>query len=69
MFGLADQRLMHVYGQRHGFDETFEARFTLYTLKMCVQLVNMYPGNPGHLANTCRHLETLQGYFGTTREH
>jgi fructosamine-3-kinase len=69
MFGLADQRLMHIYEQRHGFDATFEARFTLYTLKMCMQLVHMYPGNPDHLANTRRHLRTLQRYFGVTPEH
>jgi fructosamine-3-kinase len=69
MFGLADQRLMQVYGQQHGFDQTFEARFSLYTLKMCLQLVNMYPGVPGHLANTCRHLQVTQGYFGNKRKH
>jgi fructosamine-3-kinase len=64
MFGLADHRLLHYYGQRHGFDQTFEARCRLYTLKMCVQLVNMYPDNPTHLANIQHHLKVLQGYVG-----
>lgn len=64
MFGLADRRLMQVYGQRHGFDQTFEARFTLYSLKMCLQLVNMYPGSPRHLTNTYRYLHAIQGYVG-----
>src|SRR5262249_35138582 len=68
MFELADQRLMHIYGQRHGHDKTFEARFSLYTLKMCVQLVTMYPGNPVHIAHTHRHLQAIQEYLGNMRE-
>jgi fructosamine-3-kinase len=64
LFGLADSTLMRLYEQRHGFDPTFAARFSLYTLKMCLQLVNMYPGNPEYLANTYHHLREVQHRAG-----
>jgi fructosamine-3-kinase len=68
MFRMANHRLLHLYGQRHGFDPTFKARFRLYTLKMCVQLATMYPDDPQHLENIRRHLRALQHYFGGERE-
>ncbi len=62
MFGLADQRLMQIYKQRHGFDESFEARFNAYSLKMCLQLICMYPGESRHVQNARRFLRQIQEY-------
>jgi len=67
MFRLADERLMQLYEERHGLDKGFKARFSLYTLKMCLQLVNMYPTDPRHMENARRHLQAVQGYFTSHR--
>jgi fructosamine-3-kinase len=67
MFRLTDQHLMQAYGQRHGFDRSFEVRFSLYTLKMCLQLVNMYPTEPRHIEDARRHLQVVQRYCASQK--
>jgi fructosamine-3-kinase len=62
MFSLADQWLMQVYRQRRGFDPGFEARFNVYSLKMCLQMICMYPTEPHHLENVRRYLRQAQVY-------
>jgi len=68
MFSLADQHLMEVYGQRHGFDSSFEARFNIYSLKMCIQMACMYPTEPEHIENICRYLRRIQLYLDNQLE-
>jgi fructosamine-3-kinase len=62
MFSLADPWLMQVYTQRRGLDPSFEARFDVYSLKMCLQMVCMYPAEPRHMENTRRYLRLAQAY-------
>jgi fructosamine-3-kinase len=68
MLRLADHRLLHRYGRMHGFDPTFKTRFRLYALKMCTQLVTMYPDDPHHLANTRCYLRAVQHAIGRGRD-
>ena len=53
MCGLGGQQFMDAYQQRHSFDETFAARYDVYSLKMNLQLACMYPDEiwPVNLAN------------------
>lgn len=63
MFSLADQQFMQVYGQRHGFDSSFEVRFNIYSLKMCLQMTCMYPSETSHIENVRRYLRCIQVYL------
>jgi fructosamine-3-kinase len=62
MFSLADEPLMKVYRERHGLDAGFQARFAAYSLKMCLQLVVMYPAEPQHVEDARRFLAQALAY-------
>lgn len=63
MFSMADEALMRVYRQRHGLDDGFQARFDAYSLKMCLQLVSMYPAQPRHVEDARRFLRQTLAYL------
>jgi fructosamine-3-kinase len=63
LFSLADERFMQVYEQRHGLDESYGARFSLYTLKMSLQLAIMYPADPAHVECARQHLRRVQAHL------
>jgi fructosamine-3-kinase len=60
MFSMADEPLMQVYRQRHGLDEGFQVRFDVYSMKMCLQLVAMYPSEPRHVEAARRFLRQVK---------
>jgi len=63
MFGLADEQLMRSYRLGHGLDDTFAARFDIYSFKMCLQLVCMYPDNASHLDRARHFLGRVQRFL------
>ena len=62
MFSMADEWLMKVYRGRHGLDEGFQARFDAYSLKMCLQLISMYPSEPRYMDDARQFLGQVLRY-------
>jgi fructosamine-3-kinase len=60
MFSLADEAFMQAYQQRHALDEGFQTRFNIYSLKMCLQMVCMYPNDPAHRQSVSQFLSRIQ---------
>jgi len=62
MFSMADEWLLQTYRQRHPFDAGFRGRFDAYSLKMCLQLVSMYPSEPRYVDDARQFLGQVLRY-------
>jgi fructosamine-3-kinase len=64
MGGLAGERFMAAYRRRHPTDATFDARVSLYSLKMGLQLVCIYPDDPRRVEHVRGYLREVQAALG-----